>query len=84
MAPVDPGQAEELFGVGDSRYPELGNTGYEVDHYTVDLTFDPDANTINSLVTIEATATEPLRVVPLDFIGFDVTNVQVGDATAPG
>ena len=82
MAPVDPAQAEELYGVGDSRYPELGNTGYEVDHYTVDLTFDPDANTINSLVTIEATATEPLRVVPLDFIGFDVTDVRVGDATA--
>jgi aminopeptidase N len=69
-------------GIGDSLYPELGNGGYDVDHYTIDLTVDPDPNTITALVHIEATATEPFDAFSLDFIGFEVTDIEVDDAPA--
>lgn len=64
-------------GLDDSLYPELGNAGYDVDHYTIDLTFDPEPDTINALVSIEATATEPISAFSLDFVGFETTSVKV-------
>lgn len=73
----DPTPIAELLGSGDSRYPDLGNRGYDVEHYTVDITFDPEPNTINALVTIDAAATLPIEVFSLDFIGFEVTGVRV-------
>jgi aminopeptidase N len=82
VAPTGTVADEDLFGVGDSKYPELGNQGYEVDHYTIDLTYDPDAGTINSFVTIDATATRNVQALSLDFVGFDVTAVQVDGADA--
>ncbi len=76
-APEPATPVDELLGAGDSRYPELGNGGYDVDHYTVDLTFDPEPNTINALVTIDATATMPIQQFSLDFTGFEITSVEV-------
>ena len=77
--PPPPRDVTALLGLGDSRYPELGNAGYDVDHYTIDLTFDPEPNTINALVSIDATATEPLDAFSVDFVGFEVTTVKVDD-----
>jgi aminopeptidase N len=73
----------ERLGLGDSRYPKLGNGGYDVLHYSVDLTFDPEPNTVNALVEIAAAATEPLSAFSLDFVGFDVLDVKVDGASAP-
>jgi aminopeptidase N len=73
----DPTPIAELLGRGDSRYPDLGNRGYDVEHYTVDITFDPEPNTVNALVTIDAAATLPIELFSLDFIGFEVTGVRV-------
>ena len=64
-------------GLGDSRYPDLGNGGYDVTSYRVDLTFDPEPNTINALVDIEAVATETLDAFSLDFVGYDVSSVAL-------
>lgn len=64
-------------GLGDSRYPELGNGGYDVAHYTIDLTYDPEADTISSLVTTTATATAPLPAFSFDFIGYEITDITV-------
>ncbi|MDJ0924746.1 MAG: M1 family metallopeptidase [Acidimicrobiia bacterium] len=72
----------DRLGLGDSRYPALGNGGYDVDHYTVDLTFDPDTDSINALVMIEATATEPMDTFSLDFLGFEITTLRVNETTA--
>lgn len=74
-----PADVAELLGLGDSRYPELGNRGYDVGHYAVDLAFDPVPNTITARVEIDATATEPLAAFSLDFIGFDITEITVDD-----
>ncbi|MCP3996825.1 MAG: M1 family metallopeptidase, partial [bacterium] len=76
-AVLEPTPIADLLGLGDSRYPALGNGGYDVDHYDVDLTFDPGAHTINALVTVEATATTAIDSFSLDFIGFEVTEVTV-------
>lgn len=64
-------------GAGDSRYPELGNGGYDVAHYSIDLTFDPAPNQVSALVEIDAMATEALSAFSLDFLGFDVLEVSV-------
>ena len=75
--PVPLSDATTRLGLGDSRYPELGNGGYDVAHYTVDLTFDPEHDMLSALVSIDATATEPVDTISLDFIGFDITAVKV-------
>ena len=72
-----PRDIEDLLGLGDTRYPGLGNGGYDVEHYTIDLTFDPTPNTINALVLIDATATESLEAFSLDFVGHEVSAVTI-------
>ena len=70
-------------GVGDSLYPQLGNAGYDVLHYSIELDVDPAANTISSLTTITALATEDLAAFNLDLSGLEVHDVTVdGEAAA--
>ena len=33
---------EAADGLGDALYPQLGNEGYDVQHYDIDLQFDPE------------------------------------------
>ncbi len=72
-----------LDGVGDSLYPELGNGGYDVEHYSLDLDVDVDENQLGGVATIEAIATDPLDTFHLDLRGLEVLEVTVGgdDAT---
>ncbi len=72
--------AAVVAGIGDEFYPELGNPGYDVAHYTLDLAFDPDTLRLAGVVTIDARATAPLETLNLDLEGFDVDGVRVGDA----
>jgi aminopeptidase N len=69
-------------GVGDPYYPELGNGGYDVDHYTLDLRWDPEQGRLDGTTTIEATATDDLETFNLDLIGMEVDEVTVDDAAA--
>lgn len=69
-------------GLGDSYYPQLGNGGYDVQHYTIVLDIDVDANTIGGTATIEATATEALESFNLDLSGLTVESVLVNDEAA--
>ncbi len=57
-------------GVGDLYGITLGNGGYDVQHYTIDLDVDLDDSTIAGTVTIDARATQNLSVFNLDFLGF--------------
>ena len=41
-------------GVGDPYYPQMGNGGYDVLHYTIDLSVDMESNTIIGTTTINA------------------------------
>lgn len=69
-------------GIGDPYYPTLGNTGYDVDHYDIDLTFTPPS-TITATLTVDAVATDDLAVFNLDFTGFDITELTVDGHDAP-
>lgn len=73
--PPDP--ADPSAGVGDSFYPLLGNGGYDVLHYDIDLDVEPSENTIDAVTTLMAVATEYLDKFNLDFLGLEVDAVSV-------
>ena len=63
--------------MGDSFYPLLGNGGYDVLHYDIDLDVEPSENTVDAVTTITAVATENLDQFNLDFLGLEVSVVSV-------
>ena len=69
-------------GVGDPYYPLDGNGGYDVRHYDLDLTYDPETDELSGTATIEARATQNLSAFNLDFIGLTVDSVAVDGASA--
>jgi aminopeptidase N len=69
-------------GIGDPYYPDLGNGGYDAQHYTLDLTPDLAANWLDAEVTIEAISTQELSAFSLDFRGFTIAAVTVNGAPA--
>jgi aminopeptidase N len=75
--PGTPGAA----GVGDPYFPDLGNGGYDVDHYVLDIGWAPGASgsrgAIEATATVEATATQRLSRFDLDLAGLDVSRVTV-------
>lgn len=69
--------------VGDPYYPTIGNTGYDVSHYTLDLTIDIDAtDMILGLATIDFDATADIDGLSFDFTGLTVTSANIGGAPA--
>jgi aminopeptidase N len=60
----------------------LGNGGYDVDHYTLDLTWLADEGRLNGVATIEATATQDLSGFNLDLAGMEVRSVTVAGERA--
>ena len=75
----DPGAS----GIGDSLYPNLGNSGYDVQHYTLDLiVHDVATSNLDGKTTIEAQATQNLSIFNLDFIGFEISNITVNGQPA--
>ena len=67
-------------GMGDPYYPNLGNGGFDVQHYTITLDVDPSANTVEGSVTITAKALEYLGSFNLDFHGLTIKSVTVNNA----
>jgi aminopeptidase N len=66
-------------GLGDRLSPGLGNGGYDVVHYDLDLRYATSAPTepIDGSVTILARATQALSRLNLDFAGQRVGDVSV-------
>lgn len=73
---------DDLGSLGDVYYPELGNRGYDVLHYTLDLDVDVATNQVTGSAAIEALAREPLAVFHLDLQGMTVDGVEVDGAAA--
>ncbi len=69
-------------GLGDPYYPALGNGGYDVTHYDIDLTVDPDTAELDATTVISAVAEETLATFNLDFVGLDITGVSVDGTSA--
>jgi aminopeptidase N len=69
--------------MGDPYYPLLGNSGYDVQHYTLDLDLDVAGHAINAgQVTIEAVALLELCAFNLDLVGLEVDGITVDGAPA--
>lgn len=64
-------------GVGDRYFPTLGNGGYDVEHYTLELSYEPGSGLLAGTATIEAEATKALKSFHLDFAGLEVESVTV-------
>ena len=69
-------------GLGDSFYPKMGNGGYDVAHYDIDLDVDPAQNTIEAVTTITAAATQSLSSFNLDFTGLVIEGITVNGRSA--
>lgn len=67
----------ENLSAGDPYAPELGNTGFDVQRYTLELALDPSVAFVDGHVTIDATSTmDGLDQVTLDFVGFEISEVS--------
>ncbi len=69
-------------GVGDSYYPGLGNGGYDVQHYDLDLAYDADGS-IEADAIITAVATQNLSGFNLDFVGWEIDELTIDGNDAP-
>jgi aminopeptidase N len=66
-----------LDGLGDPYYPQLGNGGYDVLRYTLELSADVQRNTLGGTATIAARATQDLHAFNLDFEGLTISAIAV-------
>jgi aminopeptidase N len=69
-------------GIGDEYYPGLGNGGYDVDHYRIELAVDPATGEVHGAATLDARAGERLRSFTLDFQGLEIEAVTVNGQPA--
>ena len=69
-------------GIGDSLYPTLGASGYDVESYLIELSFDPETGRLSGSSTIAAVATADLDLFSLDFFGMETGAVTVNGAPA--
>src|SRR3954451_21595363 len=69
-------------GLGDRIFPTLGNGGFGVQHYDLDLRYATSApsQSIDGKVTILARATQDLSRFDLDWAGKSVGGVSVNGA----
>ena len=64
-------------GLGDSYYPELGNGGYDVLHYDLDLDVDMESGVLEARATITARALHALDRFNLELAGLDIESITV-------
>jgi aminopeptidase N len=69
-------------GAGDPFYPNAGNGGYEVRHYSLKLDYEPQNEQLAGDVTVSARATQDLSSFNLDLRGFKVSSVTVNGSSA--
>ena len=70
--------------IGDPYIPELGNAGYDVLHYALQITLDPAQVYVPAAaITLTAASTlEALGRFSLDFIGFNIDALKVNGQDA--
>ncbi len=69
-------------GLGDPFFPLAGNGGYDVSHYSLDLSYEPGTNQLEGTVVITATATQDLSRFDLDLRGFTISRLDVDGRAA--
>jgi aminopeptidase N len=69
-------------GAGDPFFPQGGNGGYEVSHYSLKLDYEPQNEQLAGDAAISARATQDLSRFNLDLVGFKVSSVTVNGTAA--
>ena len=69
-------------GAGDPYFPLDGNGGYDVQHYDLDLSYEPSTDVLSGVATITAIATQALSRFNLDFDGLTVRSITVDGVEA--
>ncbi|MEU6986872.1 M1 family metallopeptidase [Streptomyces sp. NPDC046324] len=69
-------------GLRDPYFPKLGNGGYDVTHYALDLRYEPKAGRLDATAMITARATQDLSAFNLDLAGLTVASASVDDVPA--
>lgn len=69
-------------GIGDPYFPNLGNGGYDAEHYALKLKVDPKTNQVQASSTMTARAEQGLSSLNLDFHGFDIQKITVNGEKA--
>jgi aminopeptidase N len=81
-AAASPAAKHGAAGVGDPVYPYLGNGGYDVQSYDLDLAYGAQARWVSGTVRIAARAGQDLTRFNLDAHGLDIAAVTVDGARA--
>jgi aminopeptidase N len=63
--------------IGDPYFPGLGNGGYDVEHYALELAIDMDSNEVAATARIRARALLDLASFSFDLYGLEVEGVRV-------
>jgi aminopeptidase N len=87
VAVAAPASAEKYIagsaGSGDPFFPQAGNGGYDVGHYSLAIDYDQPANLLSGSAVIRATATQNLRSFNLDLRDlYTVSKVTVDGKSA--
>ena len=69
-------------GLGDPFFPNAGNGGYDVAHYSLTLGYEPSTNQLSGTAAITATATQNLSSFDLDLRGFSISRLLVNGQAA--
>ncbi|WP_328926352.1 M1 family metallopeptidase [Streptomyces sp. NBC_00190] len=69
-------------GLRDPYFPKAGNGGYQVEHYGLDLDYDPADGRLHGTAVITARAEQGLSAFNLDLSGLNVEGVTVQGAGA--
>ncbi|MFG2652382.1 M1 family metallopeptidase [Streptomyces sp. NPDC048436] len=82
LAASAPSPAKPL-GIGDRLFPHLGNPGYDVNSYDIDLTYRGDnKKPLDAVTEIDARTTSALERINLDFAHGKVRSVDVNGESA--
>jgi aminopeptidase N len=69
-------------GLGDPFFPNAGNGGYDVSHYSLTLGYAPASMELAGTAVITATATQDLSRFDLDLRGFSISRLLVNGQAA--
>ena len=64
-------------GIGDPFYPQQGNGGYDVTHYSLNFVVDVEQNIISGTAAISARTVQPLSAFNLDFGGPAISQARI-------
>jgi aminopeptidase N len=78
-----PSPEEGTRGVGDAYFPDAGNGGYDVEHYKLELRYDPATDRLDGHAVLDAVSTQQLIAFDLDLGPLDIATLEVdGEAAA--